>query len=582
MSDQQTQEVFEEIEAPIKQRIVREARRFVLPALCAVDSYKLGHADQYAPGTDMVASNLTPRFTKYMPRPADVSYCAPFWDEKVTWAGVQGYLHKLKAMWDDTFFSKNIEEAILAFRNRTGPFVGDYRFNEDHLRELHRYGRLPITIRALPEGTRVNAQVPVLLIYNTRIFGYWITNYLETMLSAELWKPSVVGTITGIYRKILSNYADLTGASKEFIDWQIHGFQPRGMSGILDDACNSWPHLIYSCGTDSIPSVEYAAQIYRGDEGFIAGSVPATEHSVTTQLGPENELAFLTRLITEVYPKGIFSCVMDGFDYWNVLTTYMPALKEMVLSRGFDSNGFSKVVCRPDSGNPVDIITGTAVNYPLSTKNYAFQEQANAAAIKWARENVPAAQQVFVDGEYLDIQTGAIIPAEQVTAEMLGSIRLLWNTFGGEVNEKGFKVLSNRVGLIYGDSITPQRMVDILERLMFNGFTGDGVVFGVGSYTYQYITRDSAGMAIKATFSTIQEKEYNIFKDPATDPTKKSATGLVRAIEVDGELVCEDKCTWDQILSEDNKMVLMFDDGDIVWDESLNDIRARAREQLGC
>ena len=123
------------------------------------------------------------------------------------------------------------------------------------------------------------------------------------------------------------------------------------------------------------------------------------------------------------------------------------------------------------------------------------------------------------------------------TAAHSGTVGTLWNIFGGTTNIKGFRQLDPHIGVIYGDSITLDRCEAICRRLKEQGFASTNMVFGIGSYTYQYVTRDTFGFAMKATFGIVKGKPMEIFKDPLTDGgVKKSAKGLLRVDQVNGTL----------------------------------------------
>lgn len=140
------------------------------------------------------------------------------------------------------------------------------------------------------------------------------------------------------------------------------------------------------------------------------------------------------------------------------------------------------------------------------------------------------------------------------------------------MTDKGFKTLHERVGLIYGDSITLERQRQILQRLMDKGFSAGNVVFGIGSYTYQYVTRDTFGMAMKATFGIVNDEHRELFKDPATDSgIKKSAKGLLR-VEKEGD----DFVLYDQQSLEEERagaMKIVFFNGYALETQSLSQIR---------
>lgn len=492
---------------------------FKQTALTSCDSYKLGHADQYPEGTTKVYSNFTPRSLNHLNVPSEYK------DGKIVWFGLQGFLLELNDIWEETFFQTHPTEwkedvALYA------AFCGPNGFNVDRLHALCRLGYLPLEIKALPEGSRVPVGVPVLTITNTLPEFYWLPNFLETWISTELWKSSNSATISHVYRQIIEKYAKLTGTGREFIQWQGHDFSLRGMSGIVDGAKSGSGHLLSFTGTDNIPAVKLINDCYRGKETFVGGSVPATEHSVMCAGGKESEIETFRRLI-KTYPKGILSIVSDTWDFWNVITNFAKELKVEIEARGTDEFGNGKVVFRPDSGDPVKIICG--------------------------------------DPE-----------ADRNSPEFKGAVECLWEIFGGTHNMAGFKTISQKVGLIYGDSITPQRCEEILHNLAAKGFASDNVVFGIGSYTFQYQTRDTLGFAMKATYVENNGEGYAIFKDPKTDSgTKKSAIGLLAVVKdgTTGDFTLVNNATKEQEAS--NQLRTVFLNGEILVNESFADIRSR-------
>lgn len=490
----------------------------MIPAYLRLDSYKLGHAEQYPENTTKVYSNFTPRSDKHLDIPE------AYKDNRIVWVGAERFIYDLADAFDNFFFREFEAEEVKEF---LAPFCGPNGFNIERLKALHKLGYLPIQIKALPAGSIVPIGVPVLTIVNTHPDFGWLPNSLETWLSAELWKPSTVATIARAYRKVIENYAELTGGNKDFITWQAHDFSIRGMSGIQDAANVGKGHLMFFNGTDNIPAVLQLVQDYALPHNtFIGGSVPATEHSVMCAGGKESEIETFRRLI-KLYPSGVFSVVSDTWNFWDVLTVIAPGLKDEILNRVPDSLGLAKVVFRPDSGDPEKIICG--------------------------------------DPEAKDWRARA------------GAVRLLWDTFGGTVNEKGFKTLNQRVGLIYGDSITVKRAQSILDRLAQLGFASDNIVFGVGSYTYQYITRDTLGFAMKATFVEIDGVGYEIFKDPVTDSgTKKSAKGRLFVGGSNGNYFVRDQVSAAE--EQTGALKVVFSNGNIIGEDTWDQVVARARE----
>lgn len=135
-------------------------------------------------------------------------------------------------------------------------------------------------MKALDEGTRVPMRIPFMTIQNTHPDFGWVTNYLETQLSAELWKPMTTATTAFEYKRLLTKAAKQTGTDLAFVPWQGHDFSARGLSGIHDGANSGAGHLLSFLGTDTIHAIDYLDEYYNQDSTFIGGSVPATEHSV--------------------------------------------------------------------------------------------------------------------------------------------------------------------------------------------------------------------------------------------------------------------------------------------------------------
>jgi len=475
------------------------------------DGYKVGHKFQYPEGTTLVYSNLTPR--KSRDKAVD----------EIVFFGLQYFIKEyLIEQFDTHFFKRPKEEVLKAYARRIDTYLGKDSINYDHIAALHDLGYLPLEIKALPEGTLVPMRVPIFTIKNTLPEFFWLTNMLETLLSAILWKPCTSATTAFQYLKTFNRYAaETVGADTSFIPWQGHDFSFRGMSGVEDAVMSGAGHLLSFAGTDTIPAIDFLEQYYNAncETELIGGSVPATEHSVMCMGTQDNEIGTFERLITEVYPAGVVSIVSDTWDFWQVITEFLPELKEKILAR----NG--KVVIRPDSGDPVKIITGDP-EAPLNSPEYK------------------------------------------------GAIECLWEIFGGTITDKGYKLLDGHIGLIYGDSITTERQLAILEGLKQKGFASYNVVLGIGSYTYEYVTRDTFGFAMKATYGEVNGIGRDIYKDPKTDDgTKKSAKGLMQIYRdtQTGRLALKDQCTWEEEAQGELKTV--FKDGKLVVDWTLADIR---------
>lgn len=489
--------------------------------LTCSDAYKLSHEGFMNPLTEYIYANMTPRGCKYLP------VLKAFYDEKAVFFGLQHFIKDfLINDFNESFFNKPKEEVIEKFKRRCDTYLGKDSIDMSRFEALHDLGYLPIKIKALPEGSRVNIKVPFFTIVNTNPKFAWLTNYLETIISCETWKPITTATIAYEFRKMFDKFAMETVGNTNGVCFSGHGFEFRGMSGRHDAAISGAGFLIGFAGTDTIPAIDLLEDYYNADAEteLIAASVPASEHSVSS-LGTAlaGELEFFRTAITKQYPTGIVSLVSDTYNYFNVITKYATILKDDILNRQPNELGLAKVVFRPDSGNPIHIICGDP-NAPIGSDEYK------------------------------------------------GSVECLWEIFGGTTSELGYRTLHERVGLIYGDSITQQIAFEILTQLKAKGFASNNIVFGIGSFTMQYLTRDCLGMAIKATWAQVDGIGYDIFKDPITDDgLKKSAKGRLRVDKVNGEYILKDQCTTEE--EDGGELQTVFLDGKLLKDWTLTEIR---------
>lgn len=531
--------------------------------LSCIDFYKADHRRQYPEGTELVVSNFTPRSGRY----ANVT------DKSgIVFFGLQYFIKDfLVETWGRGFFNLPKEKVVGWYKRRMDTSLGKGSIPMDHIESLHDLGYLPIEIKALPEGTFVPVGIPAMTIHNTKPEFFWLTNYLETVLSAYMWLPCTSATTARSYRKLIEQYSALTGSPAWFSDFQAHDFSFRGMGSLQSAVLSGAGHLLFFKGTDTVPAIDFLERYYDADadKEVIGMSVPATEHSVMCMGGEADEIGTFRRLITELYPEGIVSIVSDTWDFWKVLSEYSLELKTDILARD------GKVVFRPDSGNPVNIICGES--YPISDiknigKNTYFGGISSVyCGNKYYKITEHEDQRYFKWHELGD----EIIP----TVEMKGAVETLWDIFGGTITETGHKLLDSHVGLIYGDSISYDRAAEILERLEKKGFASANIVFGVGSYTYQYVTRDTWGWAVKATYGVVNGEPREIFKKPKTDSGEKnSAKGLVFVKHgVDG-LILEQGVSWEKFNSEENLLKTVLKDT-IAHMETFDKIRERAKRK---
>lgn len=450
-----------------------------LEVIWRTDGYKTDHRRQYPENTTKVYANFTPRSihssingNRY---PAVVMF------------GLKRLLEDLKADFD-VFFAADIDVVAQAYKKRLEAFTGLENLNVDHLYQLHDLGYLPLEIKAVPEGSIGLINQPLLTIMNTHPCAYWLVNYLETWISTALWQPITSATTAWNIRQLMDTWAVETGCDPEENGPLAHDFSYRGMAGIEAASASGAGHLISFIGSDSLSAWDYIMSTYPKTEGVIQIGVPATEHAVMTaganvrENGTMDEREQVQRLL-DLYPQGFVSVVSDSYDYWDMITTVLPEFKEQIMKRD------GRYVVRPDSGNPVDIVTGDP-------------------------------------------------NAEPGSAEHKGTLEVLWEIFGGTINEKGYKVLDPHIGVIYGDSMNYNTINEMCSRMESKGFATCNIVFGLGSYNYQYVTRDSYGFAMKTTWVEVDGKPKSVFKDPKTaQNVKRSARGLLTLTEKKGQRV---------------------------------------------
>lgn len=383
-------------------------------------------------------------------------------------------------------------------------------------------GYWPLRIKALPEGTLVPVKNALMTVESTRPEFYWCVGFVESML-LKVWYPTTCATNSHAYREVVDDYCERTGdGPREFM---VHDFGYRSDSSEESAAISGAAHLLSFAGSDTVPALPFIREYYWPVPSDCMMSVPATEHSVMCSYGADNERAAFARMF-ELYPTGFVSIVSDTYDIWRVCTEYMPEFKQVIMER----NG--RTVIRPDSGNPPDIICGD----PLAAEG---------------------------------------------TPESRGVLRLLDDVFGHTVNEKGYKVLNSHIGLIYGDGMYLERYRNTLARMKDMGYAASNLVIGCGGILRQG-TRDTLGMALKATQVTIDGQERSILKSPVTDPGKKSHTGLMRVYKDDAGLICTQDRVSRKAADQESLLEVVFSDGQLHNKLTFEDVKKNLRKARTC
>lgn len=292
------------------------------------DSYKISHWRQYPPGTSTVYSYFESRGGQF---------------PQTMFFGLQYILDRYLARpftWDDLAEAKEITAKH---------FGSDGFFNPGWTRLLYKHdGRLPVRIRAVPEGTVVPTHNVLMTIENTDPEFFWLTNYLETILS-QVWYPTTVATLSSETRSLILRYLQRTG-DPSLIDFKLHDFGFRGASSLETAAIGGGAHLVNFKGTDTVPALMFLRDYYGAEEmpGF---SVPASEHSTITSWGKEAEVDAYRNMIEQYGDSPFYSVVSDSYDLYSAARNiWGGTLQQEVLGAP------GTLVIRPDSGAPAVVV----------------------------------------------------------------------------------------------------------------------------------------------------------------------------------------------------------------------------------
>ena len=441
-------------------------------AILLCDTYKVCHSRMYPNSLKTLVSYWVPRKSMFQNEE----------NQKMVFFGLQAFIQEyLVEYFNKNFFNVPLDEVLTTYRKYLNIQLGEGNYDVDKIENLHKLGYLPLYISALPEGSKVNMGVPCIEVMNTDERFAWLVQWVECILQSELWKPCNHATIGNMYYKIAKYWYEKNVDSDIDPRMAFADFGMRGMSCMNEAVRCSAAWLLSANKTSSIPALPYIDKYYDADcsTNKIGLGAVSTEHSVmgANYALDGDERTFVKRMLTELYPNTSFSMVSDTYDYWNMVNNIIPSLKDEVLSH----NG--KLFIRPDSGDQYE----TVVNTVLS----------------------------------------------------------LWDNFGGTLNTKGYKVLDPHIGVILGDGCTQNIVKKIWKELDRLGFAANNVIFGVGAFCFTAIfegdkmivnTRDTWGVAMKATYGKFGDKELMIYKDPKTDTDnlKKSHKGLV-FVERDGD-----------------------------------------------
>ncbi|MBU4611008.1 nicotinate phosphoribosyltransferase [Achromobacter sp. GG226] len=453
------------------------------------DSYKASHWLQYPPRTDGAFFYLESRGGQY---PHTVFF------------GLQAILKTALAR-PVTHADVDAAHAVLAAHG--------VPFNAEGWRDIvdRLGGRLPVRIRAVPEGLAVPAHHALMTIESTDPAGFWLPSYLETLL-LRVWYPTTVATISWHIRQTLADYLTRTSDDAAAqLPFKLHDFGARGVSSRESAALGGLAHLVNFQGTDTVSALLLGQACYH--EPMAAFSIPAAEHSTITSWGREHEVDAYRNMLRQFGKPGtILAVVSDSYDIYHAIREHWGrTLREDVIRSG------ATLVIRPDSGDPVTVVPQC--------------------------------------------------------------LRLLDESFGHTVNGKGYKVL-NHVRVIQGDGVDPDSIVAILEAVVGAGFSAENLTFGMGGGLLQRVHRDTQRFALKCSAVRVDGRWREVYKDPITDPGKRSKrgrlatqrhalTGAWRTVAVD-DGAPEAAGPWR------DAMVTVWEDGALQADWTLAQVRERA------
>lgn len=411
-----------------------------------VDSYKTSHFLQYPENISAVSSYIESRGGQF---------------RETVFFGLQAFL---KEYLTQPITERDIEEAKALLPAHGVPF------NEAGWRYiLEKYdGYLPIQIEALPEGMVVPVKNALVQVVNTDAECAWLTSYVETALLRAIWYPTTVATVSWQCKQVIRGYLEETADTTDGLAFKLHDFGARGVSSEETAALGGMAHLVNFQGTDTLSSILAARRYYGADmAGF---SIPAAEHSTITAWGRENEAEAYANMLRQFGGAGkLVAVVSDSYDLWNALENlWGDELRTQVENSG------GTLVIRPDSGDPVSIVTET--------------------------------------------------------------IERLMKIFGYRVNSKGYRVLPDCIRVIQGDGICIQSLEAILAAMKLRKQSADNIAFGMGGALLQQVNRDTLKFAMKASAAKVGGLWRDVFKDPVTDAGKRSKKGRLAVVNENGSL----------------------------------------------
>ena len=465
--------------------------------LTQTDSYKLNHWNQYPEGTEVVYSYLESR------KGAEFE-ATPFF-------GLQYILKRYLA--GVVVTQGKIEQAAVLCKAHFGNEAYFNRKGWEYILKTHA-GKLPLRIKAVPEGTPVTVSNVLMTVENTDTNVPWLTNYVESLLT-HVWYPSTVAALSRSTKEMFKRFLDKTSDNPGAINFMLHDFGYRGVSSDESACMGGAGHLLNFLGTDTVPAMEFAIDWYGASLDGLAYSVAATEHSIMTARGPQGEDEILDNLLLK-YPRGILSVVSDSYDIYNFVENLVCGkFKNRILARD------GVFVVRPDSITPT--------------------------------HRTPEAETLWI-------------------------LQTLANNFGYTENSKGFMVLNPKVRCLWGDGIDKAGIKRILHTITEAGFSAENMVFGMGGGLLQKVNRDTQRFAFKSSAQCRNGVWHDIYKQPKdlSKASKRGKLALIQD-EEGNYLTSREQDLNPNAGPNANLLKTVFENGELVRTITFAEVRENAK-----
>lgn len=443
---------------------------------------------------------------------------------KVVMFGLQAILKKFMC---SPVTKRDVKQANKFIDRQVGPGI----FNREGWDYIvsHHGGRLPLRVRALPEGTIVPLKSVMATVEATDPKCGWLVSLFEDLF-LHIWYTSTVATVALDIHEAAQPFADRTIDDDRIQDWMnflLNDFGFRGASTPESAEMGGMGVLLSSIGSDNMRAIAALYDFYNLDEdddaSMPAYSVIASEHTVTcsnSDADKKDDMGALEKMVGILerrgklathYSQAIVACVADTYDVFRFAERVGTIFKDRIMKSG------GRFVVRPDSGDPL------------------------------------------------------VVPIQV--------IEILLEHFGYTVNTKGFKVLPDCIRVLQGDGVNRDAIVQILATLEEKGISAENIIFGAGGSLLQHCDRDWLKFAMKGSARQDESGEWHdVYKDPITDSIKRSKRGRVTTYKDSEGVYFTDRIAEDQIAPNRkavDQLVLIYENGNLLVDEEWPVIKAR-------